>query len=174
MQPTQVYYNTQSHAAHSLKVYIATQYTKKDVIWGKRQKRPARGWCVAQWQSSAYTHAWTKKPLLKYVAVFVVFRACVRWRSGERKPPHALFQAVRLVTSRKCAFFKKKPKTQKINQRLNNAVEGIKNTTVGGSVFFSDNKKTLSLQKTRPSRKAIWGGNYHLEWGLRSYGQYSP
>ena len=38
MQPTQVYYNTQSHATHSLKVYIATQYTKKDVIWGKRQK----------------------------------------------------------------------------------------------------------------------------------------
>ena len=40
MQPTQVYYNTQSHATHSLKVYIATQYTKKDVIWGKRQKDP--------------------------------------------------------------------------------------------------------------------------------------
>ena len=41
MQPTQVYYNTQSHATHSLKVYIATQYTKKDVNWGKRKKTRA-------------------------------------------------------------------------------------------------------------------------------------
>ena len=48
----------------------------------------------------------------------------------------------------------KSQKLQKIDQRLNNAVEEIKNTTVGGSVVFSDNKKTLSLQKTRPSMKA--------------------
>jgi len=40
MQPTQVYYNTQSHATHSLKVYIATQYTKKRCYLEKRQKDP--------------------------------------------------------------------------------------------------------------------------------------
>ena len=91
MQPTQVYYNTQSHATHSLKVYIATQYTKKDVIWGKRQKDPLG---AGVWLGANYRHKGEislKKPLLKYVAVIVGFRACVRWRSGERKPPHALY-----------------------------------------------------------------------------------
>lgn len=45
-------------------------------------------------------------------------------------------------------------KNKKTVLSVYNAVEGIKNTTVGGSVVFSDNKKTLSLQKTRPSMKA--------------------
>ena len=94
MQPTQVYYNTQSHATHSLKVYIATQYTKKDVIWGKRQKeQPKAGlWLNDNHYASIPNIGISiKKPLLKYVAIIVGFRACVRWRSGERKPPHALY-----------------------------------------------------------------------------------
>ena len=90
MQPTQVYYNTQSHATHSLKVYIATQYTKKDVIWGKRQKNSQKLVCGSM-LIIGYSRYRGKKPLLKYVAVIVGFRACVRWRSGERKPPHALY-----------------------------------------------------------------------------------
>ena len=40
-------------------------------------------------------------------------------------------------------FQKKKSKTQKINQRLNNAVEGIKNTTVGGSVCSQRQQKAV-------------------------------
>ena len=53
MQPTQVYYNTQSHATHSLKVYIATQYTKKDVIWGKRQKEQPK---AGLWLNDNHRH----------------------------------------------------------------------------------------------------------------------
>ena len=43
MQPTQVYYNTQSHATHSLKVYIATQYTKKMLSGEKTKEQPKAG-----------------------------------------------------------------------------------------------------------------------------------
>ena len=76
MQPTQVYYNAQSHAMHSLKVYIATQYTKKDVIWGKRQKEQPKAdlWLsanhrhIAVFSSKSHYYISIKKPLLKYVA----------------------------------------------------------------------------------------------------------
>ena len=42
-------------------------------------------------KSSAYARHRDKKPLLNSVAVIVGFRACVRWRSGERKTPHTLY-----------------------------------------------------------------------------------